>query len=356
MDSSADREDSEPRLCSDCFFDEGLRLDAGRIGRESNTVCPQCGSISGRKLDARTLNVLAHRFFVTGSLFRTEYGGAPVIQFNDKRISDINEDRSHSRDAKLIASATGIGFFYYGPRLWMLGHIEPLEALQIEESRSQVVDRILNEYPRVSWGTDRKIYRLRKDVECPTEPSQFDSPPDAFCGGGRLDSSTGPVLYGSPDLEVCVHECRATADDDLHFATLIPTAPLELLDLTSVIKEDVSEFESLDLAVHLLFQARAHSYPITRDLAYRARVAGLAGIVFPSYFSLLRTGAPFLETVIGMSTRKFAGREAYEQAKMVPNVALFGRPIAEGLVEVRGINRLYIRQAVYDLGFGPVKP
>ena len=58
----------EVALCSNCFHDEGLRLDAERIGIEINSACPNCGSDTGRKLDKEVIAALAHRFFVWGTL------------------------------------------------------------------------------------------------------------------------------------------------------------------------------------------------------------------------------------------------------------------------------------------------
>jgi hypothetical protein len=39
-------------MCSDCFYDQGLRLDAAKIGVEDGSPCPACGSETGRKLNA----------------------------------------------------------------------------------------------------------------------------------------------------------------------------------------------------------------------------------------------------------------------------------------------------------------
>jgi hypothetical protein len=36
-------------------------------------------------------------------------------------------------------------------------------------------------------------------------------------------------MYASPDLEVCVHECRVTAEDDLYVATLGAVSSLRVL-------------------------------------------------------------------------------------------------------------------------------
>jgi hypothetical protein len=48
--------------CSDCFNDQGLRLDAGQIGIEDSSACPRCGKTTGRKLNRDYLEILAHRF------------------------------------------------------------------------------------------------------------------------------------------------------------------------------------------------------------------------------------------------------------------------------------------------------
>lgn len=174
-------------------------------------------------------------------------------------------------------------------------------------------------------------------------------------GTGRLDTASLPILYASRDLELCVHECRFKAEDDLYVGTLGPANELKMLDLTELlIEEDVTEFESLDMAVHMLFLAGDHSYPIARDVAAAAKEKGFDGLIYPSYFSLLRTGAMPFETIYGISTRKFTNRTEYEQSKIAPNIAIFGRPVSEGRVIVKSINRLIISKAEYAFHFGPV--
>lgn len=340
-------------LCSKCFHNEGLRLDAEKLGWANDHACPNCGSLDGAKLCARRAEHLAHRFFVIGSLHKTRYGGAPVIQFNSHRETDLDPNPFHSDDASLLSKALGIGFFYYGPPTWAVGDVEPLMALEDSETRNRIIERILAEYPPFTLSPQHTFYRLRKGVTDPQALGEYDSPPYEKCGGGRLDSPDLPVLYGSADLELCVHECRVTVEDQLHVATLRATRPLTLLDLTALLNEDVTSFESLDMAVHLLFLASNHAYPLTRAIASTATVAGFDGILFPSYFSMLRTGQPFLETAYGLSTRAFPSAAKYEALKVAENIGLFGRPIADGRVNVTCINRLYLRKATYDLGFGP---
>jgi hypothetical protein len=344
-----------PAICSECFRDEGLRLEAQRIGVEDSTVCSNCGASIGRKLDADRLTELAHRFFVWGSLRRCDFGAAPLIQFNQHQETSIAVPCWLKADMRLVERTLGVGFFLYGPRLWMVGEVEPLMALEDPASSAAIIERILQEYPRFILRPEDTFYRIRKAPSSPDQSHEYDSPPVAQAGGGRLDSPGFPVLYASPDLELCVHECRVTAEDDLYVATLSPISTLRLLDLTMLLTHgDATEFESLDMAVHMLFLAGEHSYPIARRIALAAHSAGFDGLVFPSYFSLLRLGVMPFETVCGISLRRFPQARDDEQAKTVPNLAIFGRPIEQSKIRTRCINRLILHRVEYDVHFGPV--
>lgn len=344
----------EPLLCSECFQDEGLRLDAQVIGVADGSVCPNCRSLAGRKLDAGLLQSLAHRFFVWGTIHRVAFGAAPVVVFNHHRPSDIMPSSWLESDVRLLEKAIGVGFFRYVPRLWMVGEVEPLVQLQDPTTRGAVIARILAEFPTKTWPAGRGLYRVRKGPSSPDDPREYDSPPMGRAGAGRLESRGLPVLYGSPDLQVCIHECRVTAEDELYVATLSAGRDLRVLDVTEVLKEDVTEFESLDMAVHMLFLAGPHSYDITRDLARAAHSAGYDGLLYPSYFSLLRTGSIPFETSFGISLRRVPRFHEYEGSKTVANVALFGRPVEDGTVRVRCINRVILSRVEYDVRFGPV--
>lgn len=344
-----------PVVCSNCFSNTGLRLDAERIGREVVGLCPNCHSDGYKKLPLAGLGALAHRYFVWGSLWRAKYGAAPLIQFNKHQKTSIDIKPWLEPDVRLIERLLGVGFFHYGPRLWMLGEIEPLKALQRPRTRQSIVNRILMEYPSRTLAPTEAFYRLRVNPKTPDQPSQYDSAPPEFAGKRRLDSKGNPVLYGSPDLEVCIHECRVTVEDDIFVATLSATRDLRLLDLSVLLKEDngVTEFESLDLTVHMLFLAGRHSYKLARTVAEAARNAGFAGIVYPSYFSLLRLGRMPLETTYGISHRRINELQEHEQSKSIPNLALFGKPIESGAVTVGCIDRLVIGRVGYEYHLGP---
>ena len=192
-----DTSDATFVLCSMCFQDHGLALDAQRIGTESESVCPNCGSPKGKKLTVRAIEVLAHRFFVRGTIYRVNYGGAPRVQFNRSRKTEINAAPWFEPDMRLIEKVIGVGFFYYGPRLWMVGEIEPLKNLQDSGKRASIIERIIKEYPAHTLGVKEQFYRLRIAPNSPQLPAEYDSPPKMIAGRGRLDSAKFPVLYGS---------------------------------------------------------------------------------------------------------------------------------------------------------------
>lgn len=355
-------EDIEPTsqvlLCSNCFTDEGLRIDATKHGITQEGDCPNCKSPDGQKLTQNHIEAIAWRFFVSGTTVRCDYGAAPVVQFNQYHYgkSEIFSSSWIKDDIKLIEKAAKIGFFYYGPRLWMVGEVEPLKALQDPTTRPQIIKRVLREYPEVSLSKGSKFYRLRVNPERPAEVSEYDSPPVAFAGRGRLDSPGFSVMYGSQDLDVCIHECRASTEDELYVATLMGQRDLRLLDLAHPLEETETEFESLDMAIHMLFLAQSHSYPIAREIALAAREAGFDGVIYPSFFSLIRTGGHPFETNYGLSLRRFhPRREEYVEANTIRNLALFGRPVESSLVSVECINRLILTQVGYQGHFGPVE-
>jgi hypothetical protein len=301
------------------------------------------------------LGALAHRFFVWGTLHRCDYGAAPLVQFNDHRATEIDSAPWFEADLRLIGQLLGVGFFYYGPRLWMVGEVEPLKALQEPSKRAQIIARILNEYPRTEITSDQLLYRLRRNPQRPDKFDEYDSPPIDLTGSGRLDSKGFPVLYCSQDLQVCIHECRVTAEDELFVASLAPTRTLKVLDLAELLwEENATEFDSLDMAVHMLFLAGSHSYDISRAISLSARGAGFDGLIYPSYFSMLRTGAMPFETMMGISHRRVRRLVEREKSKTIRNLAIFGRPIEENRLHVECINRLILSRVVYGVHFGPV--
>lgn len=339
--------------CSRCFKNRGLILDAMQYGRDEMGACPSCGREDGIKLGKAPLAYLAQRFFVDGSFHKSEFGGAPAIQFNEHQQTSIAIDDVLKNDIGVFEKLLGVGFFEYGPRLWMIGEVEPLKELLDGKRRAAIVERIVTEYPIRMIGLDETFYRVRKSPTSAIEPREYDTPPPDIVQDGRLGSADVPVMYASPLIDLCVHECRYTVEDELFVAALNPKRELRLLDLTTVLEEDATEFESLDMAVHMLFLGGRSAYDAARAIARAAREKGFDGLIYPSYFSSHYHGERPFQTVYGITRRRFEGARNYEHSLSAPNLALFGYPIADGIVEVDTINRLVISRVSYEFHHGP---
>jgi hypothetical protein len=349
---------ARPLLCSNCLNDTGLRLDAEASGIVNALPCPNCGSRTGKRLTKYLIEYLIYRFFVRGSVIRYRYGASPRLQVNTHhfRKGTYCPPEWLQHDLHLLSEAGHVGVFHYGRRFWMSGEVEPLKALQNADKRGAIIARILREYPSIDWSEKEAFFRVRVNPDQPDKESEYDSPPDSLLGKGRLDSASFPVLYCSQDIEGCIHECRVTMEDDVYVATLAATRPLKLLDLTVRLDEPihVTEFESLDMAVHMLFFAASHSYEISRAISSAAWAAGFDGLLHPSYFSQARSGKMPFETTLGMSWRRLPGGAQYAKWGVFPNIALFGRPIADGRARLTCINRVVLSRVKYSLSYGPL--
>lgn len=101
----------ETLLCSDCLRDQGLKLEAERLGSEQEGTCPNCRSFTGRKLDKRTIETLVYRFFVLGTMHRCNYGAASCLQFNYSNKSGIIPASWFKSDLLLLQKLSELAFF-----------------------------------------------------------------------------------------------------------------------------------------------------------------------------------------------------------------------------------------------------
>lgn len=344
-------------LCSDCFHDEGLKLNSIEIGITDERTCPNCNSTLGSKLDVKLIDKLIHQFFVLGTFNKTEFGGAPIIQINNHHHckTKIEVPTWLNNDLQILEKFSTMGLFYYGPRLYMIGEIEPLNGLLDSDKRNDVINTILDKFPTKIINSEYKFYRIRINPKYPESIIEYCSPPDNYLGKGRLDSFGFPILYGSEILDLCLHECRVSSKDNIYMATLRTNSELKLLDLSELIDENVSEFESLDLTIHYLFLAEEHSYEICREICKAAKESGYDGIIYPSYFSYIAAGNIPFESSYGISIRKIPSLKEYSKSQILPNIALFGRPVLDNKIAVESINRVILTKVTYNAIFGPVK-
>lgn len=340
--------------CSECFTDEGLRVLALDIGQLSQVACPSCGGMNGRKLDRASLVNLAEKFFVRGTFVKANYGGSSVIDFSEGRVTDVSFKEHLKKDVQIFEESLGIGFFYKCPPTWMVGEVQPLNDLLDPSKRGTAIEKIFNSYPSITLS-NFTFYRVRFDSKFPKNRSEYDSPPVMLKDKkGRLDLESISVLYGSFDISTCLHECRIKNWDSVYIATLSPKNEIKLLDLTKILTEDVTPFESLDVAVSILFEANEHSYEICQDVAREALKRGYDGIVYPSYFSELQSGLRKFESNFSLLLRSIPKFKDILQRQIYPNLAIFGHPVAEGKLEVKCINRIYVNRIEYDYGLGPI--
>lgn len=314
-------------VCSECFSNYGLRIEARKIGLQDGRLCSTCNLDTGAKLNSDNLHGLAYDFFVGGSILRATFGAFNLIEFNDYHYGKDAGCFSPelSKDAALIGEALKIGFFLASPAAWKWGEIYPLKKLNHRIHRKQVIQEILMAYPTVELTENDTFFRLRTNVELSNEKREYDAAPKGK-SRARFNQDGSSILYGSQDLEICFHECRVTIADDIYVARLRPTQPLRLLDLTHDGPDNETPFDSLDLAIKFLFAAGSASYAAATAIAKAARIAGYQGIVFPSYFNRVKVGA-------------------------IANLGIFGRPIRNGLITVDGINRLHLEEVTYRASF-----
>ena len=215
----------------------------------------------------------------------------------------------------------------------------------------------MESYPIRELTTDDKFYRLRnlewsKSFEFdPTDSKKFDSPPRKTKSDcryyGRFDSPDLPVLYGSTELETCLHECRVTKEQALFVATLKPTGSLKLLDLCVFPDEtDKDPYESIDYTVASIFEEARGSYQISRKIALEARNKGFDGVIYPSFYSNLHSGKRSSESHKGPTSKFWVFK----------NIGIFGKPIQDELLMITCINRMLLQEVDYTFYFSPARP
>jgi hypothetical protein len=329
-------------LCSDCFRDHGLKLEAMSIGRPQNQKCPNCGSVAGHALDNERLHNLQKQFFSRAT--------APNQYRQDVAVLGVVEDAPEEHDIgmllrpetiadwELIRTKIGGRFWYRSPRLFYLGitsHFGIYQSL----TKDTVHDEIVPKLRFCELSTSTTIYRIRTNLSDheKLEDRQFDAPPAIRRRGfGRFDNKKLPLLYGSPNLQVCVHECRVTLVDEIFVASLKPRKSLILVDLTGNYDQpdDVSPFDDLEWFFRGLMNAsQPHVYRYCRRIAQTIReMTDADGFVYNSYYTNI----------------------AGDSEGPAINYAFFGHPIAEGKIAISSINTIRLNQISYSYHLGPV--
>lgn len=326
-------------MCSACFEDAGLELEARRYGKAKGIACRLCGSKTGHFLDSAALEDLAYQFFSYSTAANSYQMNVAVLGIGGDHEDTVQEMRPETwRDWRRIKAILGGSLFYRSPRLFYLGvtnHFGEYGSLQKQFVRDEIVPKLRE--MKLSCSTE--MYRIRLNLTEATrfDEAQFDAPPDGRRRGfGRFDYSKSPVLYASPNLQVCIHECRVTLADEIFVATLSPVKPLRLIDLTGNFDQpaEIDPFDDLEWFFRgLMYSSRSNVYRYCRRIAQEIRSeTGADGFAYNSFFTNIAGDA---------------------EGKTI-NYALFGHPIAEGKLWVDSINTVKLNSIRYGFHLGPL--
>lgn len=318
--------------CSDCFGNDGLRHVLARHGTASIEPCPRCCSSGGRKLDLDALESGAAEFFVQGSV--TPETLAPVFQVNRLNPCPATLDPTLAADAETLRRIAGLVVFDYGPPLWQLGFTDHYHEFK-EGDPQTIADAMVRTTSSVNVPVGTALYRIRRNIAVGPDildPATFDPPgADVQRQPGRWDDLTSPVLYVSDDVELCLHECRVALADEIVLATLVTTRNLNLLDVSQGLgSTGPTPFQDGALFADFMSRSRRNDWlAICRAMSAAARRAGYDGMRYTSYYSFAM------------------------DAERGLNLALFGRPLAEGSLALRSVNRVRLANVRYGYDFGP---
>ncbi len=320
--------------CLACFSNHGFRLVAEKYAYDHQGSCPQCSIDSSHKLDVVALRQAMIDFFVTGSYLVETYASA--YQVNDSNPNSARFDKTLSRDAALSSRLTGLVVFDYGPPMWRFGATNHYYAFEDGGARrKQAAQSVISAAKKTDIRPGTMLYRVRLNPiadESIVTPSVFDPPPSNIKReAGRWDDLKSSVLYVADDIELCLHECRTTISDEIVVATLSPTRTLKVIDLSSPIEETgPTPFDDQNVFVGIMCRSRGRWLDYCREISREALAAGYDGIRYASYYA--------------------QSKHDYKSL----NLAIFGRPLQDGVLELKSVNRLRITDMTYKYDFGPV--
>jgi hypothetical protein len=256
---------------------------------------------------------------------------------NTSNPSPARFDSTLQADAELAQRLTGWRVFDYRPPFWRFGRTNHYYAFEAGgEGRRNAADRIVDAAVKIAIQPDTLLYRIRLNPradESISTPTAFDPPPEELRREfGRWDDAAKPVLYVADDIELCLHECRTTIADEIVVATVTPSKPLTLVDLSERLPSDGgTPFDDPSYFIGIMCRSRDDEWlSYSRELAASALAAGYDGIRYKSYYSQAKHSSSSL------------------------NLAIFGRPLSDGRMKLVSINRLRITDSTYQFQYGPV--
>src|ERR1044071_8997634 len=114
--------------CSHCFHNEGLRLEALKLG-ERPAHCSRCGSQTGTGLNEEQCGQLLERFFIDGSRSNDPFGVSPYMN-GLGNPHDIHFDQTLQSDFEMLISIDALGLRRRSPKTYLVGDTEHWGAFQ----------------------------------------------------------------------------------------------------------------------------------------------------------------------------------------------------------------------------------
>jgi len=321
-------------LCTKCFKNEGLLIEAERLRGGDLVSCPVCKSSDGRAISKEAAHELLAKFFSYGSQSLVVAGHVPVYKLTDNRaFMSGTFDPPLEEDYQLLIQHYGLGVFHNAPAEWRTGMTDHYHELTGSyEDALKTIDEVIGVATKHVLPRGTKLYRIRTNLRTAVvEPKSYDTPPiGAKRSPGRYDDTDLPILYAALDIETCIHECRCTVIDEIVLATLRTTRDLTVIDFQDLHEPTpFTPFQCIGHFVYGLSVATEDEYPKCRMLARRMSKLGVDGFTYRSFFSTVK-------------------------ASDLTNAAFFGFPIQDGKISVTSLNRIKIDRIDYDFSLGPV--
>ena len=323
-------------LCTRCFKNEGLLIEAGRLSFGSPVDCTVCGSSDGHLISVEDADKLLSKFFGHGSESLVVAGHVPVYKLTgDPNFMSGKFEPPLENDYQLLIQHYGVGVFHNAPAEWRMGMTDHYHELTGSYSEAlKTLDDIIGVATRRVLPIETKFYRVRTNVDAGVEdPSSYDAPPIGIKRTpGRYDDNDLPIFYAAFDIETCIHECRCTVIDEIVLATLRSKQEMTVIDLQEI--HEPAPFTPFQCVGHFLYGlsvATSEEYPKSRMLARRMLELGVDGFTYRSFFSSVKT-------------------------RTLTNIALFGYPIHDSKLTMVSLNRIKIDRIDYEFSLGPVMP
>lgn len=320
-------------ICSNCLTNEGLRIEAEKLGLKVNSVCQNCNSKTGLKLTEKGIKRLYFNFFEHGTRGIGIYEPSTYKVVDKKYAQHVVLDNSLIQDIEILGQYAEFDLMYNAPPTWQVGDTDIEEDLgkALDENKDKVhdiVDDLIDRCGVIELKTGEKIYRVRINPDTASASKSYDSPSINKIKAMRFNLENVPIFYGAFDIETCIHECRATVYDEIVLATFQTKQDLCIVDLEQVKDEDAeSPWESKKVFIEN--NLNVNNYKYCQILGKMIRERKFDGIKYRSFYSNVREGNHY-------------------------NILLFGHPLKESKLELLSLNRIKLDKISYEYTFGPL--